>query len=73
MSANGLGVFFPSLLFRPFVQDARDLLARVPRALLRPIHVLRLGLQHADEDLLYLSDGPAHLPDEVQGALLHDV
>ena len=55
------------------MQDLRDLLVGVLGAVFGPLLVLRLGLQHADEGLFHRVYGTSNLPDEVQGALLHNL
>ena len=61
------------VFYRPLMQDTRDLPSRLPRSLWRSLLLLRISLQYDDEDILYHCDGPNHLPDEVQGTILHDL
>ena len=56
--------------FRSLMQNARGLPFGVPCQICWLVHVLRVSLQHCDEDLLHLIDCIHHLLDEIQETVL---
>ena len=54
------------MIHRTLLQDSRVLPHRILLSVPRPFHVLRVSVQHINEDHLHLSHSPDHLLDQVQ-------